>query len=1067
MATVFQASAFPPSLSAPGPIGPASAIPSGTFVPGTKVHVGGHRVVIEKYLSEGGFAHVYLVRLPKPVDGDDTAVLKRVAVPDKEALANMRTEVETMKKLKGRRHIVTYIDSHASQLKGGGYEVFLLMEYCNGGGLIDFMNTRLQNRLTEPEVLKIFSDVAQGVACMHYCKPPLLHRDLKVENVLITKTASARLYKLCDFGSTAPPRPAATNAAEGRLIEEDVQKHTTLQYRSPEMVDVYRKQPIEEKSDIWALGVLLYKLCYYKTPFEDQGQMAILNASFKFPGYPTFSDNLKKLIASMLRENPQHRPNIYQVIREVSLVRGTDIPIEDIYTKRTESEARRNQHLPSTESKVASPPVVGAVHAPLAREKEAIPDITPMRRGRPTMASSDAKVTKLSRSPLRPVGGDPFKALDLDAPTAPDVALLDDVSTRFPAIDDFSILHDKGSKFAFDPKMEPSEKPGQELSQRVTNALADDAFASQAKTPGGVPPSKQSHVVDSPSASITSSESPSKHIVEPRTTSRPVSLEHQPPQNCNMVSTGTMTSPPQSPSLRPQPLSNLSIFQVPQSSSSHRSLSQPGKSDTTERHPVLLPTESIRRPGLLDHRSKSQIMMANAPKSSRKSLDSNHRQSYLSGQDDSVHRSKSANSKSKPAHMQLSSKPNLLRRLSRERPHVDAPSQEVGLLTSATTSQPDFGEGAVKIDSNVEYLKAMEEEDTSKRKEKRLSGGSKHVKRTSMPSVSLSGTKQLLAGRFGEAFRKFETNNDPERRESSRSPTRGPSNLTPIAGSEATDGRSDDGNILEESQEVPPEVRRELERRRLSQEEKRVADAAAAYRQRFAEVGDTRPAPNSKAASIQSKVKSLLDESGRASSSPAKTASCYGRFTDKESLPDPPTQKKGNDLPPRTSSRQAPPTSGSSAAIPQYPPRTAAKPNAQTLKPLTPPSQPNTMSTPSDNNLSRQAGASLDVQKPTGPPKPQPKPRTLRTGDRTPQSPAKPPSLAARKPLTHHQQPSQAGATYVDDPSEDDWETNFSKRYPDLSGLEMVETVIDHRDAGPGVLGRTPSLGREVRVRDV
>ena len=334
------------------PVAPSAStgpsIPAGTFVPGTKVQVGGHRVIIERYLSEGGFAHVYLVRLPKAVDGNDGAVLKRVAVPDKEALASMRTEVETMKKLKGHRHIVTYIDSHASQLKGGGYEVFLLMEYCAGGGLIDFMNTRLQNRLTEPEILKVFSDVAQGVACMHYLKPPLLHRDLKVENILISASSSSRRYKLCDFGSTAPPRPAATTAAEGRLIEDDVQKHTTLQYRSPEMIDVYRKQAIDEKSDIWALGVLLYKLCYYTTPFEEQGQMAILNASFKFPGYPSFTDRTKKLIgrlpprtkritgvsdtlvASMLKENPQSRPNIYQVVREVCQMRGTDIPIKDV-----------------------------------------------------------------------------------------------------------------------------------------------------------------------------------------------------------------------------------------------------------------------------------------------------------------------------------------------------------------------------------------------------------------------------------------------------------------------------------------------------------------------------------------------------------------------------------------------------------------------------------------------------------------------------------------------------------------------------------------------------------------
>jgi serine/threonine protein kinase len=207
----------------------------------------------------------------------------------------------------------------------------LLMEFCNGGGLIDFMNTRLQNRLTEPEILKIFSDVAEGVACMHYLKPPLLHRDLKVENVLINSSGSTKRFKLCDFGSTAPPRPAATTASECRLIEDDVQKHTTLQYRSPEMIDVYRKQAIDEKSDIWALGVLLYKLCYYTTPFEAQGQLAILNASFKFPAYPLFSDKLKKLIASMLKENPISRPNIYQVLREACLMQGIEVPIRDVF----------------------------------------------------------------------------------------------------------------------------------------------------------------------------------------------------------------------------------------------------------------------------------------------------------------------------------------------------------------------------------------------------------------------------------------------------------------------------------------------------------------------------------------------------------------------------------------------------------------------------------------------------------------------------------------------------------------------------------------------------------------
>lgn len=44
--------------------------------------------------------------------------------------------------------------------------------------------------------------------------------------------------------------------------------------------------------DIWALGVLLYKLCYYTTPFEEQGQLAILNVRYTIPDHPVFSPAL-------------------------------------------------------------------------------------------------------------------------------------------------------------------------------------------------------------------------------------------------------------------------------------------------------------------------------------------------------------------------------------------------------------------------------------------------------------------------------------------------------------------------------------------------------------------------------------------------------------------------------------------------------------------------------------------------------------------------------------------------------------------------------------------------------
>ncbi|KAL8677142.1 MAG: hypothetical protein Q9186_006397 [Xanthomendoza sp. 1 TL-2023] len=1111
MASTFNPASVPrqPALNAPS-ITCVPAVPTGTFAPGTKVQVGGHRVVIVRYLSEGGFAHVYLVRLPKPINGDDGAVLKRVAVPDKETLASMRTEVETMKKLRGQRYIVTYIDSHASALKAGGFEVFLLMEYCNGGGLIDFMNTRLQNRLTESEILKIFSDTALGVACMHYLKPPLLHRDLKVENILITSSATTKKYKLCDFGSAAPPRPAATSAAEGRLIEEDVQKHTTLQYRSPEMIDVYRKQAIDEKSDIWALGVLLYKLCYYKTPFEDQGQMAILNASFKFPGYPSFSDNLKKLIAGMLRESPQARPNIYQVIREVSHMRGTDVPIKDIYTGRTQPEARQHQHLPPSETEISSPPPIGASKAPSLEEKLSIPNIQPMRRGRPTKTESDKRIAKPSPSPLRIANGDPFSALDSVADLDPDPAL-DKIASRFPSMEEFSLLHESGDEFAFDIKSKTAPLPSRDISQRVTNALADDAFAQPvqpAKPP--VEPRKEPLASTLTPQTDDNSKLEVGKVVSPNTCDT-TTASYRLPSRSKMVSTGTMTSSDPSPASNKPPLDARPIFRIPPSSP--RSSSQPRASDAALDAAALLKYDSNnnKRPTLLDHRSISHIGSIGGLRASVPSGTSLNVQNTTSTD---LSRSRSDSSKIRPSSMQIEPKRRSLRSRAHSKELLDSEGSRsllgTGHLSSAVTGESD--KDAMKISSNVAFLKAMEEEDPPKRKEKRLSSGSKHIKRASMPSISLSGTKNLLAGRFGEAFRRFETNTvDSDNPPPALSPDPEGYNLTPIAGSEATDGRSDDGQAYDEIEPAAPEARRELERRRLSQEEKRVADAGAAYRQRLAEGGDGRrnrgDVPiNPRAASIQSKVKSLLDESGRGSPSPTKKPEGYGRFIDPQSPEAPqrlpsPSPLNSHQLPRKGAPAfRAPPRAGSLPGNSSPTAHFSPKNFSPSRSPL-----PDTSSDPSPRpSFSPVPTASAP---PTPRPSAPPKPQALRTGNQHPL--LKPSPLGNPKPLptqsipprASQSQPPRASFSHqssgsqppppqrqpqpqkrssnpyreampsIDGPGPgdaEDWESNFSKRYPTLAGLEMVETEIN----GNTPLGSPPPPSQQqqvggMRVKDV
>ncbi|KND92180.1 Serine/threonine-protein kinase ppk30 [Tolypocladium ophioglossoides CBS 100239] len=846
------------------PMGALGAPPAGTFSPGTKIQVGGHRVVIQKYLSEGGFAHVYLVKLAKAVDGTDLAVLKRVAVPDKEALRSMRTEVETMKRLKGHRPIVTYIDSHASELRGGGYEVFLLMEYCNGGGLIDFMNTRLQHRLTEPEILNIFSDIAEGVACMHYLKPALLHRDLKVENVLITSRGSAKRFKLCDFGSAAPPRPAPTTVVECRLMDEDVQKHTTLQYRSPEMIDVYRKLPLNEKLDIWALGVLLYKLCYYTTPFEDQGQLAILNASFKYPNHPVFSDRIKKLIGSMLRENMEERPTIFQVLKEACAMQGRDVPVQDIYAGKPRSESRTSEKRPADHKAKAQ--AVGAVYSPPIQEEQSIPNVVPMRRGRPTHSPGPTKTSqKPDASPRKVTEGDPFAALDSKAPHK---AENDELSSRFPTLDQFSLLHDQGGQFKFDSAATSSQPqvPSKISNQKMAEKLADAAFESSrnstanpslAPRPHSVTPTVPRQAIASP----TLDRPPSTSSAQPTTgLSRAQSIISSNPDlkaissktASKYVSTGTMTTdtPPEQPTRDADQGTAL-----PQSGSLRVSSFQPHA--THVRQPSL-----SSRPSLEDGRrgfAADSMLRTNMLPSRPRPASTNFEPSTL----EFLREKESSKQQQGRA----------VRPLSRDAHHKSSPS------LNATARAND----GIAASNGTDILIDMDDSDSDVPGKQGLRRGS---------SVrSASGPKTKLAGKFGDAFKRFEGTTTPEATGGVRPPSpqkdTGRRGLTPIAGSVATDGRSDDRLVNLDDDDMTPEMRREVERRKLEEEEQRVAAAQAEYRNRVAGGGPTsRPVPGhkkagvvSRASAIQSRVQSLLEEEQRPSHAP-RTAEGYGKYSD-------------------------------------------------------------------------------------------------------------------------------------------------------------------------------------------
>lgn len=647
-----------------------------------------------------------------------------------------------------------------------------------------------------------------------------------------------------------------------------------------------------------------------------------------------------------------------------------------------------------------------------------------MRRGRPVKTDADHKTPKPSPSPMRGAG-DPFAALDAGVPGS---ALVDEVSSRFPPLDEFSLLHDSGTKFAFGQKNESvSKPPTKDINQRVTEALADDVFAQSTAS------NRISTLHSKPVPQVTNIGVKPLHKFGDTHKPKPSQEASERPA---MVSTGTMTSPSPPPSTLKKSISSRPIFHFPPSPEL-RSSSLPIASDASIVAAASLRADSLgrTRPGLLDHRSKSQVSTLTVPRSpvsSRPSLEGN-RPSKLE-LDNTITRSRSTNSKVRPTSVHLEPKRSFFR--SRDQSRGDSSpedeprrSYDPGQLPSAFVEDSGFGTEATKISSNVDFLRAMEEEEPSKKRDKRLSGGSRHTKRASMPSISLSGTKSLLAGRFGDAFRRFETNtSNSNQRPSSPSPERGGRDLTPIAGSEATDGRSDDGHAMDESEEVPPEMRRELERRKLDQVEKQVAGAAAAYREKFNDKSLNTPASTSatnRAASIQSKVKTLLDETSRASPSPIKPDQHrqHPEFSSQR------TSQRQDGNPTRTSSQpvsRRPPSDGIPSSKP-LPPSGSPLLTSRQQQPVITPNSPQTSAAPTNRPL------------------PPSKPQALRTGERPPPSPAKPASLAAS--ATSRPLPQRPFDGSADEPTLGDhnWELQFSKKYPSLAGLEMVETEIDGR----------------------
>ncbi|XP_047483303.1 serine/threonine-protein kinase Nek8-like [Penaeus chinensis] len=193
-------------------------------------------------------------------------------------------------------NIVSYMDSFERDTV-----LCIEMEYADGGSMQQYLTQQVK-RIEEREILIIFHQIAAAIRYMH--EHHILHRDLKTANIFLTK---AGVVKVGDFG-ISKMLSTKTNHA-----------HTVLgtpYYISPEMCE---GKQYDEKSDIWALGCILYEMACLQKTFEGSNLPALVNKIMKGHFAPikgNYSPGFKQLVRDLLQRDPEFRPTAAELVSE-------------------------------------------------------------------------------------------------------------------------------------------------------------------------------------------------------------------------------------------------------------------------------------------------------------------------------------------------------------------------------------------------------------------------------------------------------------------------------------------------------------------------------------------------------------------------------------------------------------------------------------------------------------------------------------------------------------------------------------------------------------------------------
>ena len=179
----------------------------------------------------------------------------------------------------------------------------IITEYADGEDLSKKIKKQIQEKKYFPEdqILDWFTQIC--LAVYYIQKNKILHRDIKPQNVFLTKSS---MVKLGDFG---------ISKNLNTTWEKAVTFIGTPYYISPEIV---QNQPYSFKSDIWSLGVLLYELIALKYPFDASSlpklMIKIMKGQYMKIKDKNFSTELKNLVYMILNVNPDKRPGIKDIL---------------------------------------------------------------------------------------------------------------------------------------------------------------------------------------------------------------------------------------------------------------------------------------------------------------------------------------------------------------------------------------------------------------------------------------------------------------------------------------------------------------------------------------------------------------------------------------------------------------------------------------------------------------------------------------------------------------------------------------------------------------------------------